>query len=497
MNKARGNQGRGNELRRDELSGNAGRRDGLVLLLLGAIIFVFLGLALEHTSHEPMVDFRVVYYPARALVQHSDPYDQAQVLKLYRAEGGDNPADSEKVRQIVTRYIYLPTAFCFTVPFALLPWGAAHILWLSLTIASLVFASFLIWGLAAEWSPVVAGALVSLFLINSELLIISTNAAGIVVSLCAIAVWCFMRERFVYAGILCLAIALAVKPQDSGLVWLYFLLAGGLYRKRALQTLLATAVLSLPVVIWAWVTVPNWFAKWQSNVAALSVHGGISDPGPASIGSHGLAMVISLQSIFSVFTDDARIYNAASYAVCAPLLLALALFALRSRATPARAWLALASIAALTMLPVYHRQYDAKLLLLTIPACVMLWAEGGLLGRLALLVNIAGLVLTGDLTWAIFLSLINHLHLANTGFSGWLSMALQVFPAPLTLLVMGIFYLWVYARQTSRPTPEIESRSQTHPSQRGSKGPKQRGNQMNGGPGGIRTPNQGIMSPLL
>jgi hypothetical protein len=119
-------------------------------------------------------------------------------------------------------------------------------------------------------------------------------------------------------------------------------------------------------------------------------------------------------------------------------------------------WLALASIAAISMLPVYHRQYDAKLLLLTIPACVMLWAEGGVLGRIALLVNTAGFILTGDLTWAILLGLIGHLHLAATGFSGWLSTALQVFPAPLMLLVMAVFYLWIYARSSSRPAPEAE-----------------------------------------
>ena len=61
-----------------------------------------------------------------------------------------------------------------------------------------------------------------------------------------VAVWCFIRERFVPAGILCLAVSLAVKPQDAGLVWLYFLLVGGVYPKRALQTLVAMLALGLP-----------------------------------------------------------------------------------------------------------------------------------------------------------------------------------------------------------------------------------------------------------
>jgi hypothetical protein len=438
---------------------NPARRDGLVLLILGSLIFVFLGLALEHASHEPMVDFRVVYYPARCLVQHCDPYDESQVLRLYRAEGGDNPADSEKVRQIVTRYFYLPTAFCFTLPFALLPWGPAHLLWLALTIAGLLFASFLVWDLAANFSPIAAGALISLFLVNSELLIISTNAAGIVVSLSAVAVWCFLRERLALAGVLCLAVALAVKPQDSGLVWLYFLIAGGVYRKRALQTLLATAILSLPGFLWVLHASPHWYAEWQSNVASFAVHGGINDPGPASLGAHGLAMVISLQSIFSVFSDDPRVYNWVSYLVFAPLLLAWAFITLRTRAMQSRAWLALAVIAPLTMLPIYHRQYDAKLLLLTIPACILLWAEGGAIGRIAMFMTVAGQVFTGDLTWAILLGLINYLHMAATGFSGWVLMAMQMFPAPFILLAMAVFYLWVYARKRPRRPDETKAGS--------------------------------------
>jgi hypothetical protein len=423
------------------------RLDGLYLLLLGSVIFVLLGVIVESSAVVTTVDYKVVYYSARCLIQHIDPYQENEVLRIYQAESADRPLESEKVRQIVSRYMYLPTAFAVTVPFALLPWGPAHILWLTLTIGSVIVASFLIWNVGADFAPIVSGILIGFFLANSEVLVVLCNPAGIAVSLCVVAVWCFIRERFVPAGILCLAVSLVVKPQDAGLVWLYFLLAGGVYRRRALQTLVATLALGLPGILWVWSVAPNWLQEWRSNILAFSVHGGINDPGPASTGGHGLGMLVNLQAVLSVFRDDPHFYNPVSYLICVPLLLLWLIVTLRSRPTPAKAWIGLAAIAALSMLPVYHHLYDSKILLLTVPACAMLWAEGGLIGWLALLVNTAGFALNGDVTWAIVLGLIGRLHMPPSGLSEQLLIALQVFPAPLILLVIGVFYLWVYARR--------------------------------------------------
>ena len=101
------------------------------------------------------------------------------------------------------------------------------------------------------------------------------------------------------------------------------------------------------------------------------------------------------------------------------------------------------------MLPVYHRQLDAKLLLLSVPACAMLWAEGGRIGRVALAITFAAFVLTGDLPWVVILSLIGHMPQPASEFTRQIVIAVQVMPAPLILLVMGVFYLWVYARRAS------------------------------------------------
>ncbi len=422
------------------------RLDGLYLLVLGCLVFLALGFALENAQPNSLADFKALYYPARCLVEHGDPYNQNDVMRVYRAEDGNALLDTVQNRQIATQNPYPPTAFPFTIPLALLPWGPAHILWTLINVGSFLFASILIWSLAVGYAPTLSGALLCFFLANSELLIVCGNVAGLVISLCVVAVWCFFRERFVGLGIVCLAISLAIKPHDTALVWLYFLLAGGIYRKRALQTLLVAAAISLPALLWVWIAAPHWLEELRFNLQTYSAHGGINDPGPASMGGHGLDMLISLQTVFSVFWDNPRFYNLASYLVCAPLLLVWALVTLRSRPSPKRLWIGLATIAALSMLPVYHRQLDAKLLMLSVPACAMLWSEAGLTGLLALFVNGAALVLIGDLPWAILLAMIGHLHLSGTALSREVSIALQVFPIPLILLGMSVFYLWVYAR---------------------------------------------------
>jgi hypothetical protein len=397
------------------------RFDGLMILLLGSMVFILLSTAMEILFPGSMLDFKAVYYPAQSLIQHHDPYTSG--------------------------CINLPTTLFILFPFAVLGYGPAHFLWIALAAGSLILASLLIWDLAPNGASVLSGALVAFLLVNSAVLVWLGNTAAVVCGLCVFAVWCFLEARFVPAGILCLAVSLAIKPHDAGLVWLYFLLAGKVYRKRALQTLLVTVALSLPAVLLVSQVAPGWPQEWHSNILRNSTGGAINDPAFASMGKVSPSMQIDLRSAISAFRNDPRIYNPITYSLCTPLLLVWAFVTLRSRPSLTRAWLALAAIAALSMLPTYHRAYDAKLLLLTVPAFAMLWAEGGLIARLALLVNAVGILLTSEFPWIILFALINNLHLSTTGTASRLLVAMLTFLTPLVLLVMSIFYLVVYARR--------------------------------------------------
>ena len=428
------------------------RRIALAWILLASGISILWGARVGQNGNG-WVDFRAVYYGTRCLLEHHNPYKVSELEGVYRAEGGQRPSETVQAHQAVVLYVNVPTTFIVVAPFAMLPWGPAHVLWLALTAGVFILAALLTWNLGASYAPDVSLFLIFILLANCESIFVAGNTAGIAVGLCVVAVWCFLRERFVPAGILCLALSLAIKPHDAGLVWLYFLLAGGVSRKRALQTLCITVALGLAAFLWLSQVAPHWMADWQSNMSAISAPGGINEPGPAALTGGSASTVVDLQAAISIFRDDPSFYNPISYLLCGALLLAGAARALRSRFSLPSAWLALAAVTALTMLVTYHRPWDAKLLLLAIPACAMLWAEGGPARWPALLITTAGLVFTADIPLAILSILAKSLHIGTAGILGKMLTVLLIRPASLILLLLAIFYLWIYLTSAAEGDP--------------------------------------------
>ena len=428
------------------------QRKGLLCLFLSGAIFITWGSIIALTSYSGMGGFKAVFYGARCLMQHSDPYNPAILQHAYEADGGrysPDPAAAFLFRRAMLVCVNLPTSMLLVAPLALLPWKMASLFWLALNAAGLLLAALLIWRVAESRALKAATTLVCILLLNCELVFGLGNLAGIVVSLCVIAVWCFLEKRFEYAGVLCLAISLVIKPHDSALVWFYFLLAGGVYRKRALQTAVVAAALALPAILWVSHVSPQWMQEMRSNLALLSAHGSVNDPGPDSLTFHSADYVISLQSVLSLFRDEPRFDNLASYLICGSLLVAGALRVVKSRFTKENAWIALAAISALSMLPVYHRGYDAKVLLLTVPACSLLWATDARAKWPAGVLTAFALLSTADVPSTILLTIMNSLKIGTANIFGKVLTVVVFHPAPLVLLATGVFYLWIYFRRTA------------------------------------------------
>lgn len=407
-------------------------------------------------GHMRMIDFGELYYGARCALHHQDPYNPGRMLQSFQADGGTFMPDSAitKIdRTVITRVVNLPTGLFLTIPFALLPWGLAQNVWMLLTAALLVIAAIAMWDLGAGAAPLLWTTLVGFMLFQSSF--IAGNVAGVAVGLCAIAAWCFLKDRYVWAGVVLLALSLVLKPHDSGFVWLYFLLAGGIFRKRALQTLAVTAVLALCTVLWLQPISPHWMPELHQNIRFETARGGIDDPGPTGLSSPGIAECINLQAVLSFFKDEPHFYNPISYLICGILILVWGVKTVRSRFSMKSARLALAAIAALSLLPVYHRPYDAALLLLALPACAMLWKEPGARRWFALGLTSAGILLTATMPLVLLAENSRALAAFAARFPGTLATVLLLRPTPFALLAMSCFYLWLYVRYEPERTRQM------------------------------------------
>jgi len=425
-------------------------RKRIVMLFLCVGFSYLLAARIRSEAHGAVraVDFASVYYAARCELQHRDAYDPQTVLREFDADGGKlpntRPGEDRIARDVITKVFYPPTALLLAFPLALLPWNAALTAWMSLVAGLMAAAAFLMWDLAGD-APLAAGVIACFMLLNCVLLLLVGNPAGVAVPACVIAAWCIFKERFAVAGVVLLAIALVVKPHDAGFVWLFFLLAGGTGRRRALQALATAAVVGVCALAWIAPSSPHWIQEEHNNIASYGVRGGGDDPGPTGMNYAGPFTIISLQNAVSIFRNDPNFYDPLSYGIVGGLILWWMVAVLRKRPTQDGALLALAGVSCLTLLVGYHRPHDAKLLLLAIPACAILWAGGGAKRWVALGLTGTAIFVTSDFPLFFLSAAQGHLAISDATFSGKLALLL-LHPAPLVLLAAGCFYLWVYMR---------------------------------------------------
>jgi hypothetical protein len=179
-------------------------------------------------------------------------------------------------------------------------------------------------------------------------------------------------------------LSLAVKPQIGGLIVLYLLLQRIHWRYALLALAGALALLlSAGLILSQRPRSADWLSTLRANLSATLSPGGSADPRPANQQAIG---DINLQALTSIFFTDARRFNPIAYSIFAVLLATWIAAVLRANAGPDIHLLALGALSILSLTPVYHRFYDTRLLLLTIPAVVLIFQKRRRLGA-----GIAGL----------------------------------------------------------------------------------------------------------
>ncbi|MFP5234262.1 MAG: glycosyltransferase family 87 protein [Acidobacteriota bacterium] len=424
--------------------------EGLYLFAAGAVLFLILGCLWRSDQLFRMCDFKAVSYAAQALAHHQNPYSEHVLQGIYYSAPENYAMRSTPPQYLrsVTLCVNLPTTVMFFVPMALLPWKVATVVWPALLGVSLILAGWLMWTVASDWSPLVAGVLLFLFFSGSQSQVETGNLAGIAISFCICGAYCLIKQKYVPIGVVCLGLALVCKPQDAGFVWLYFFLAGGEHRRRAWQILALSAAFFLPAALWMYHVSPHWLQELRANLLSTSAPGQVNSPlAMVEPACHG-AMIVSLQTVVGIFTARPILYNGIVYILCAPFILLWGAAVLRGRPSQERDWMGLAAIVPISMLVCYHRQHDTRLLILAIPACAILISRPRGAARLAVIASAFTALVSSNPLLELFGAATFALRHAAQGLRGELLTAILARPVPLAMLIQGACLCLLFAQSS-------------------------------------------------
>jgi hypothetical protein len=299
-------------------------------------------------------DFILVYAPARAWLLGANPYDAAQIDQVWLEASG--PGELRPSSRNTPELIYPPTTLLMFVPWAALPWPAAHYAWLA---ANVAFVGLIIWftarvagfGLRQRRTWVFVAAILVFAPMHTAIHHGQTPLYVLAMALLAFAV------RSQAASGVALGLASAVKPHLA-LPFAALEAVRGRWRSAVIAAATLAAILLASILPLLARGVP-WLTSWRNNLAAFRA-GGAGDPSSANPHRHQL---VNLQYPITALTGNTLLAEILTFAIVA--LLAMIFFlppAKRMRSTPLL--LSLSMVAVLTLMLVNHRFYDAVLLLI-------------------------------------------------------------------------------------------------------------------------------------
>jgi len=335
----------------------------LVLMLLAAVEFVTRGpwRALSESG-----DFAMPYLSAGVWLRGGNPYDHGLVDHLWAEAGG---APERKPLKFNTPTVYPPTALPLIAPLTLLNWREASVGMLAInTLLALLSLAALISAAGLDWREPRGGLFLVLGMAFAPLHtgialgnLIIPSAAGAI-----LAVWASAGNRDQLAGVL-LALATGIKPQIGGIVLIAYAFKRR-WRIVVVAGVLLLALISLSVLRLEIAGV-DWRHTWLSNNAESLAPGGPNDPTAANRSRHHM---INLHwPLYAIF-DRAWLVNSIVILFAGSLLSIL--LATRRRGTASRReLLSISALIVLSLAVVYHRFYDAVLLLAPLAWSLAAW----------------------------------------------------------------------------------------------------------------------------
>jgi len=305
----------------------------------------------------------------RAWIRGIDPYSPKSLLELWPAEATQfeflrrEVADGSILAKRGIPTAYPLTCFFLLAPLAWLPWPVANAVWAALNVAmfaSMIWALISLTDLGRNRKRTYAFVICALALAPFHTGIATANIAVLAIELSVIAMWTARKRYDVVTGIL-LAIAIGLKPQIGlcFLAYYFFRRRWSIFGTAPFFIVAIGAVAALRLQL----SHVTWINNYVSDNQALFGTGILSDFKAENATRFGL---INLQLIIYSLAGPSAPANIVAFAI-AGFMFAGFVWLLRGNNENGAGLLPISTIAVLSLLPIYHRFYDAALLIL--PLC--------------------------------------------------------------------------------------------------------------------------------
>lgn len=330
-----------------------------ILIFLAAAAFIVRGPIRFLQNSTSWNDLSQNYAASKLWLKGQSPSDPKNFIALWKHETGSRLEPTD-----IRTHLAPPLGgLVVMAPIAALPWRFAKDLWVAVlfvAFAATVGALAMAGGFGWNEPRTLAFVIACLALAPFQTGIASGNPSILVIGFCAVAIWAAQRRSDLSAGVL-FGMACSMKPHLGAFLVLYYLVRR---RWQLFGTAVGTtAALNLVAVLYLQLRGASWVRDYLGNAKGFVAANPIDD---FSTINPSRFTLINLQVPFFSITGNSSLSNLLAFAVGA-LLLSAWLYWATKRSAQSEALLSLGAVSALSLLPVYHRFYDAALL--TVPLC--------------------------------------------------------------------------------------------------------------------------------
>jgi hypothetical protein len=372
----------------------------LALILAAGAEFVVRGPIRAVQSSTQFNDFLSPYVQADAWTRGLDPYSPRTLLRLWPAQAAQllfvprEVADGSIIAKRGIPTAYPITSLVLIAPLSWLPWKLAYALWFAINLTLFGIMLSVVVALAGfSYRDTRGGLLIALVLALAPFHtgFVTGNVALAAVELGVIAVWT-ARQRYDLTTAVLLAVSAGLKPQ-IGLCFLLYYLVRRRWRIFAGATVLL-ALFAAVGLLRLQVSHTPWVGNYLNDNHVLLESGILANFTTVNPMRFGL---LNLQVILYSMVGSVSLANRVAQLIGATFLAAWLVVVWKRNSQDELDLLDLSAIVIASLLPVYHRFYDAVLLVLPLCWVFVSFRKARVFGILTLLLMVPFLIPGGTL----------------------------------------------------------------------------------------------------